>query len=184
MLYDTQMKSTAKKLSQRRSIRIPEYDYRQAGSYFVTICTFQQRCILGKIIHEKTRLTPIGHIVKRSWEQIPMHFKHVGLDQFVVMPNHFHGILELSDCDGPDIKACESGVVLANSLSSIIRSFKANVTREIHEQTNDQSVKIWQRNYYEHVIRNERSFKAIQEYIVNNPLKWELDSLNPKNRKG
>lgn len=174
------MKNITKQLPQRRSIRIPKYDYRQLGSYFVTICTFEHRCFFGKIVDEKIQLSKIGAIIKACWEQIPLHFNHVNLNQFVVMPNHLHGIVEFTNYKHSN--QYESGRVLPNSISSVVRSFKANATRIARVKTNNARLKIWQRNFYEHVIRNEKSGAAIQEYIINNPLKWELDSLHPTNQ--
>ena len=160
----------------RKSIRLKGYDYSQPGAYFITICTHNKECIFGEIINQKMALNELGNVVKQSWDQIPEYFPYVSLDQMVIMPNHMHGILLFSD-----------SVVMSNNLKngtsrtlgSVVRGFKTGVTK--WARSNNLFV-VWQRNYYEHIIRDKPSYDLICEYIENNPLKWELDSLHPNNR--
>jgi putative transposase len=182
------------KLYQRRSIRLREYDYSMPGGYFVTICTDDDRCILGKIVEEEMRLNEMGKIVAQCWHEIPNHFPCVELDAFVAMPNHIHGIIVIKD-DGSGIQLNGHkdlvGVenfqplqkkfqhVTPKSLGSIIRSYKAAVTRECRVR-NCRGFR-WQRNYYDHIIRDDKDLDNIREYIANNVLQWILDKDNPEN---
>ena len=169
----------------RRSIRLPHYDYRQNGIYFITVCTFQRACLFGDISNGEMQLNYHGKIVNECWQEIPLHFPYAALDLSVVMPNHFHGILNINNSIKtvlPD-KYKSQQKVLPQSLSAIIRSFKAAVTKKIRGHgvgaQHAAPMQIWQRNYYEHVVRNDEVLYQLQEYVQNNPLQWELDDLNP-----
>jgi REP element-mobilizing transposase RayT len=174
----------------RRSIRLPYYDYTQGGGYFVTICSEDRRCVLGDVRSEQVQLSQLGRIALACWLEIPSHFPDIILDEFVIMPNHVHGILVLrADVGVPNNPRSNVGAqnfapvadevrifhVLPNSLGSIIRSYKAAVTQNWRKQRPQLSGSIWQRNYHEHVIRDERDLLKKREYIINNPMKWELD---------
>ncbi|HEY9692650.1 MAG TPA: transposase [Oculatellaceae cyanobacterium] len=152
----------------RRSIRLPGYDYTQAGLYFITICIWQRECLLGHVINSTVELNRYGQVVQYNWNLLAKKFTNVQLDEFVIMPNHIHGV----------IKLIESG---NQPLSEVIRSFKTSSTRRINQLRESIGVPVWQRNYYEHIIRNEESFNIICEYIINNPLSWEQDQLHPNN---
>ena len=166
----------------RRSIRLKEYDYSQSGSYFVTVCTQDHEEIFGKIIDGEMLLNEIGKIVERCWKEIPNHFKDVGLDQFICMPNHVHGVIVI--CPKKDNVGVQNFEPLQNryqhiipqSIGSIVRGFKSGVTKWCRKNTEIQTV--WQRNYYEHVIRSEEELNKIRRYIINNPPKWEYDQEN------
>lgn len=167
----------------RKHIRIPEFDYRAGGAYFITICSVMRLPIFGKIENGKVNLSPIGEIVDSFWKKIPEFSSNCSLDQFLVMPNHLHGILMI---DNPlCYKAFDDNYqpgIKPRSISSIIGSYKSSVTKFCNENYKNHdfypSKTIWQQNFYEHVIRNERDLLALQEYIANNPLRWELDSLH------
>ncbi|MAU10378.1 MAG: transposase [Anaerolineaceae bacterium] len=180
----------------RRSIRLRHYDYRDPGAYFVTICTYRNHCVFGNVQDDAVILSDQGLIAKSIWEQIPTHFSFITLDHFVIMPNHVHGILligenanNLHTREQPDTQTDVGaqyivplhqikrsfGSMVAGSLPSIIRTYKAAVTREINRVCNTSSSKIWQRNYYEHVIRDERDLNRIREYIQTNPSRWAQD---------
>lgn len=165
----------------RRSIRLKGYDYSSAGAYFVTLCVKGKRCLFGRIAEEIVDLFRIGKIVKRCWEEIPGHFKDVGLDEFVVMPNHLYGIVVISRrgtaCRASTLERFRKPV--AGSLPTVIRSFKSAVTRRVNRMRASPGSTFWQRNYYEHVIRNEKELNLIRQYIMDNPLKWEMDRENP-----
>ena len=172
---------------QRRSIRLKDYDYSQAGAYFVTLCIRNKECILGKVVDGEMMLNAYGRLVEEEWIKTADMRRNVGLDVFVVMPNHFHGILAIVDkCRGTVHRAPtqeQFAKPTSGSLPTIVRYFKSAVTRRINELRGIPYKPVWQRNYYEHVIRNENDLNEIREYIVNNPLKWDLDSENPQNAR-
>jgi len=193
----------------RRSIRLHEYDYSFAGAYFVTLCAFQRECLFGEIVDGAIRLNGMGTMVRDEWLKTAEHFPAISLDVSIVMPNHFHGIVTIvgakqdssaspgfeSDVrnQGENIKnQGEAGETLASplpcgtqsgSFSAIIQNFKSVSTRKINQHRNNPGCPVWQRNYYERVIRNEQELAKAREYIVNNPMKWALDRENPANMK-
>jgi putative transposase len=170
----------------RRSIRLAEYNYSDVGAYFVNICIRDRKSILGHIRNGDVDLSTIGEITHQCWKEIPNHFPNVELDAFIIMPNHLHGILILTDhCRGVQLNAPD-GTTANNlklispkqgTLSVIIRTFKAAVTTQCRKRKNH--FHGWQRNYYEHIVRNEDVLDRIREYIVSNPLQWEFDRENP-----
>jgi putative transposase len=176
----------------RRSIRIKDYDYSQHGAYFLTICTYRRQCLLGDIVEDTMRLNPIGKVAADRWTAIPEHFPSCELDEYVLMPNHIHGILLIVDdarrdgedeikgaaCCAPTAGAVERAV-RPGSLAVVIRSFKAAATRSINTLEDWHGGPLWQRNYYEHVIRGDRELHEIRRYIAENSLKWALNRENP-----
>ncbi len=160
----------------RRSIRLQGYDYSSAGAYFITICTENRKCLFGNIINEKMILNNIGYIVVDSLLWLEKQYKYVKLDEMVVMPNHIHAILFMVDCRGGSQTAPTEK---RKPLGRLIGAFKTVSTKRINEINKTSGIKLWQRNYYEHIIRNEIELKRIREYITNNPLKWEFDKENP-----
>jgi len=163
----------------RRSIRLKGYDYSQPGAYFITICTQDRACLFGDVMGGEMRLNEYGHIVWRCLEEIPLHFPHAELDAFVVMPNHVHGIVILTVQNGVFGKMEQFGKPVPGSIPTIVRSFKSATTRHINALRGTPGAPVWQRNYYEHIIRNEESLNRIREYIVTNPMRWALDRENP-----
>ena len=172
----------------RRSIRLPGYDYSQPGAYFITICTQGRICLLGDVADGVMVLNDAGRIVANCWKAVPCHFKWVELDEFVVMPNHLHGIINIVDagrgtaCRAPT-PGEQFGRPQADSLTTVIRSFKSAATNSINLARNSQGQRVWQRNYYEHVIRNDSDLNRIRHYISENPAKWSEDPDNPGNIK-
>ena len=177
----------------RHSIRLQQYDYGQSGFYFITICTHNRFCLFGAIEYDVMRLTVQGEIAAACWSAIPDHFSHIELDEWIVMPNHVHGILRVGDNDDATRRgtACRApamattttafeqfGVPVSGSIPTVIRSFKSAVTKGINDlsQSSAKGV-VWQRNYWEHLIRDEPTLQRIREYIRNNPLHWEIDQL-------
>jgi putative transposase len=169
----------------RKSIRLKEYDYSQPGEYFITICTYDHKCILGEIINDEMRLNEVGKIVEKCWKEIPSHFMNVELDEFVVLPNHLHGIITINEpvkYIHPNTKNINVGVqnfeplqniyqhIIPKSLGSIIRSYKAAVTHECL-QCGYLDFR-WQRNYFDRIIRNDKELDKIRDYIHNNGLQW------------
>ncbi|MBS9389314.1 MAG: transposase [Dolichospermum sp. WA123] len=224
----------------RRSIRLKVYDYTQQGAYFVTICTHQRNCLFGEIVDGEIKLNTNGEIARGSWLSIPRYFKNVELDEFVIMPNHLHGIIiidssevvgeALANQDFSQLFSEVAGEALANqdfsqsfsevagealanqdfsqqqnlssqcfaptvytgetikingtkpqSLAAITQNYKSVSTRQINRMNKAKGNVIWQRNYYEHIIRNEEALNNIREYIVNNPINWVKDQENPAN---
>jgi putative transposase len=162
----------------RRSIRLPGYDYTSPGAYFVTICTYLGACILES--------SEFQAVVGESWEEIPLHFPHAQLDEFVVMPNHVHGIvciLDTGSAVGAQHAAPLRGdipTVRPGSLGATVRSFKSAVAKRINQIRGTPGAPVWQRNYYERVVRDEDELARIREYVHFNPVQWQLDRENPR----
>jgi putative transposase len=199
----------------RRTIRWFAYDYAQAGAYFVTVCAEDHHCLFGQIEGEEVRLTESGLIVHDAWADLPGHYPHVELDAFVIMPNHVHMIVFLTDTRagskpaptdiGPAdsaraaFKPTPTNATPANpvgaglrpaptqpaptkrhGLPEIVRAFKAFSSRRINECRSTPGKPVWQRGYYEHVIRGEQQLHHIRRYIHDNPANWMLDHENPQ----
>ena len=167
------------------SIRLKHWDYSSDGAYFITICTKDRIEYFGEIINGKMKLSGIGKIVYDEWIKTEQIRQNVHLDEWVVMPNHFHAIviIENDNVIGP-VGACR-GMPLqqfakpqSKSLSMIVNHFKSAVKRWCNK--NGFEYFQWQRNYYEHIIRNETELYIKRRYIINNPMKWELDKNNLK----
>ena len=216
----------------RRSIRLQGYDYSQAGAYFITICTWQRECLFGEIIDGEMQLSPWGEIVNLHWQNLPKYHRHLELDEFVIMPNHLHGIIVLINNNNNSVGAGLADISGQKQITSqqnppsptpsppnqfvgagladisvqkqttsqqnppspmvqpqtkpknvpeILRGFKTFSARRINQMRRISGVPVWQRNYYEHIIRNEESLQHIRQYIINNPLTWQLDQLHPNN---
>jgi putative transposase len=161
----------------RRSIRLRGYDYSQAGAYFVTICTQNRECLFGDMMDGEMLLNDAGNIVHQCWDDIPNHFPHVDLDEFGVMPNHVHGIIMIVDSPSVGAKNFSPLPGTSKTIGSIVRGFKIGVTKWMRNNTLIHDV--WQRNYWEHIVRDESELNRIREYIRNNPVQWELDRLHP-----
>lgn len=176
------------------SSRLKNWDYSNAGAYFITICTNNRDHYFGEIQNGKMQYTPVGVIADVLWHEIKNHTHNVELDAFVVMPNHIHGIIILGndndDADGGrsvDTLHAPVETLHATSLrmsaispkrgsvSAIIRSYKSAVTKHAHRLGFEFS---WQPRYYDHIIRDEKSFERIQQYIVNNRINWNADKFN------
>jgi putative transposase len=167
----------------RKSIRLKGYDYSQPGGYFVTICTQNKEMLFGDVIDGNVVLNESGKYTQKCWCVIPRHFPDVCLDEFIIMPNHIHGIIFIVENDqNVGIQNFESlhqqknryQKIIPRSIGSIIRGFKIGVTKWFRKNTEIYSV--WQRNYYEHIIRNEPELNRIRKYIFENPLKWQEDN--------
>jgi len=166
-------------------VRLQGYDYSNPGTYFVTICSWQKECIFGDIFEGGMRLNEFGWIVEREWYRSSIIRREIELDAFVIMPNHVHGIVIIND------NRHGNGIVGANgrsplrmrpkSISSFMAGFKSTVTKQINQIRNTPGRPVWQRNYYERVIRNENELFGIRQYIQNNPRQWDMDQENPVN---
>jgi putative transposase len=171
----------------RRSIRLSGYDYASAGAYFVTICTANKQCHFGVIAGDRMALNEYGRVAEDEWIRSVELRPGIDLDAFVIMPNHIHGIVVLGDAisttrgevaSGDRTSPLRSGSA-ARSLPALIAGYKAAVTKRIWALQGRTHGPVWQRNYYEHVVRNQDDLSRIREYIENNPRQWALDSENP-----
>jgi len=162
----------------RRSLRLKDYDYAQAGAYFVTVCIQNRLCLFGGIVDGEMRLNDAGRMVRSMWEALPNWFPGMELDAFVVMPNHVHGIATLvgAGLALPEEKGAASS---APTLGDSVRAFKSLSAIRVNRLLM-RAGSLWQRNYYEHVIRSDREMDRIREYIATNPCKWALDRENPQ----
>jgi len=169
----------------RKSIRLSGYDYSRPGSYFVTICIRGKAPLFGEFLDGEMVLNSIGKAVEQCWLNIPGHFQNIELDQFMVMPNHIHGIIVIY----PESVGAKHASPLhlykskihgpkPNSIGSIVASFKSTVTKRINLLRKIPGQSLWQRNYYEHIIRDENELNKIRRYIINNPAKWSYDREN------
>ena len=213
--------------SNRRSIRLPGYDYSKPGAYFVTICAKDRECLFGEITNRKMMLNDAGRMVETVWNELPKFYVRVSTDAFQIMPNHIHGIIVITRHDavptvGAGPRACplpgvrpvvaqprrngrryengqpqgggqpqgvaptrvKSGYEGVLSLSDIVHRFKTMTTKRYTDGVRQCCWppfpgKLWQRNYYEHIVRNEKDMARIREYITNNPAQWDTDRENP-----
>mgnify|MGYP002814094066 FL=1 len=181
----------------RRSIRLKDYDYHQAGAYFVTIVTQERKCLLGDVVDATMQLNFAGQMVHWVWNDLSIHYRGVEIDQFVVMPNHLHGVIVLEGaapraCPAPGgqpqgvapTKTRSADAVRPISLPDLVHRFKTLTTQRYAVGVQEFGwprfhQRLWQRNYFEHVIRDENSLNRIRQYILDNPMRWEFDRENP-----
>ncbi len=174
----------------RNSIRLKGYDYIQAGAYFVTICTRGRECLFGDIMNGEMQLNEVGRIMANTWEWLATQYAYIELDAWIVMPNHLHGIIVILNDDSTSgsgrggSRTAPTQIAIAKPvtrkpLGRLIGAFKTVSTQRINELNGSSGAPIWQRNYYEQIIRDEKSLQQIREYIISNPLKWGLDHENP-----
>jgi REP element-mobilizing transposase RayT len=204
-IYNFIMTKFDPKKHHRRSIRLKGYDYSQEGAYYVTIVTWHREFLFGEIVNKEMRLNKVGKLVEWEWLELPKRLRYVELGTSVVMPNHFHGILFIHEnvgatrqgrtiplsgteplqtftTDGIDGSPLPRGPKPA-SLGAIIAQFKSRVTKRIWKFPEFKETPIWQRNYYEHIIRDETDLQNKTDYIESNPLLWDEDDENPANIK-
>jgi len=171
------------KLHHRRSLRLREYDYSQAGGYFVTLCTRARQCLFGKMVDFEMRLNQAGEIANNAWMTLSERYPNVLLDEYVIMPNHLHGIITIvgaavhpAPLAGDDVNIAPTKKI---TLGVIIAAFKSISAMNINTLLGTRGSPLWQRNYYEHIIRDEADLLEIRQYILNNPARWHLDKENP-----
>ncbi|HMV95081.1 MAG TPA: hypothetical protein PKE48_02155 [Anaerolineales bacterium] len=197
IIYNLPMTKFDPQKHHRRSIRLKGYDYSQEGAYYVTIVTWQREFLFGDIVNQEMMLSPYGEIVQKWWEEIPVHFSNVETGAFVIMPNHVHGVIYILDerrgtvsvphdnvtqyalgGETPPLRAFDG----IPTLGQIVAYFKYQSTKEMNKVENTGTVtKFWQRNYYEHIIRNEKDLQNKTDYIEANPRLWNEDDENPVN---
>ena len=184
-------------LHHRRSIRLKGYDYSQAGLYFITICCQGRACLFGNVVDGEMKLNDAGKMVEFQWVKIQERFKNIQLHEYVVMPNHFHAILEivgatlvvalnesvaLNENNATDKGQPQGIAPTGKTVGDMVGAFQSIVTVEYIRGVKTLGWKpfdgkLWQRNYYEHIIRNKQSYERIAEYIINNPATWKKDKL-------
>ena len=156
--------------------RLPGYDYASAGRYFITVCTQNRVPFMGKIIQGKMQLNANGAIVEQCWFDLPNHYPNLILDAFVVMPNHFHGIMIIVDGVVVDT-GLKPVSTTSHGLFEFVRALKTFSSRRINEINHTVGQTRWQSRFWDHIIRDEQAFQRIRQYIYNNPSSWENDSL-------
>ena len=173
-------------MRRRNSIRLQGFDYARQGAYFVTICTRNRECFLGDVEDGKMRLSDSGRLAMAVWEGLPSHYPHIQLDTYVIMPNNVHGIVVLEDKDdrhvGAGLKPAPTDAntdKVRHGLPEVVRAFKTFSARHINAFRGSVGLSVWQRNYYEHVIRSDESLNRIRQYIMDNPSRWHEDPENP-----
>ncbi len=184
------------KTRRRNSLRLKGYDYSQPGEYFVTVCTKDRKCVLGEVMSEKVRFSEVGKIVGECWHTIPDHFPNTKVGAFQIMPNHVHGIIQIKENtrrgevsspkkeDSPKSgKGDETSPLRKISLGDVVAYFKYQATKQINQMSGTFGKKVFQRNYHDHVIRDDIDHYFVERYIELNPIMWELDADNPKTRE-
>jgi putative transposase len=154
----------------RNSLRWQGQDYSDPGSYYLTICTYQRELWLSDIVNGKVWVSRLGKIAQNCWELLPNHYRYVQTEAFVLMPNHLHAILTLADRTDANPR---------HGISEMMRWFKGLSARFINEQRGSRGAQVWQRSFYDSVIKHPRMYDFISQYIYNNPLQWDLDRLHP-----
>ena len=161
------------------STRLNGWDYTTPGYYFITFCTKNHEKFFGQVIKGDMQLSPVGEIAQRFWLDIPTHFPNSSLDEFVIMPNHFHGIILLRKAGkivtvhSPRPRRLRRRA--SRPVSTMIRILKATSARRINEWRGTPRAPVWQKNTHEQTIRNLAELQSIREYIVNNPSRWQFD---------
>ncbi len=163
----------------RRSIRLPGYDYSQSGLYFITICTINKICLFGNIVNGIVYPNKYGEIVKKCWIWLAIQYPYVNLDFWVLMPDHLHGIINIKHQHlsfdrrgGSRTAPTTSDIIKSKPLGRLIGAFKTVSTKKINQIRNTPGSKLWQRGYYERIIRDQNALRSIRRYIINNPLNW------------
>lgn len=159
----------------RHALRLRDHDYSQAGMYFVTACTQGRACLFGEVIDGEMHVNDAGKAVQAVWHKLPEHYRPIALDEFVVMPNHMHGIIVMHPA-GAGLKPAPT----THGVSEIMRAFKTFSSRHINQIRQTPGNQIWQRSFWDRIIRNEDELNRIREYIQNNPAQWTLDRLHPQ----
>jgi len=188
------LRRTEASAGDRRSVRVGSFDYSAPGAYFVTICALDRACLFGAVEGDEVSLSACGEIVRSCWDEIPVHFPGVEIDAFIVMPNHLHGILVIASSTVGALHATPSSVAAASQgrgsglappragLPVVVRSYKAAVTSRCRDAS--LADRVWQRGYYDRIIRGEEELERIRTYIEENPARWGEDDDNPNKAKG
>ena len=172
-------------LPKRRSIRYAGYEYTEPGGYFITILTHKRFPLFGTLSDGEMQLSRLGDLVKSCWIGLPNRFSFIALDEFVIMPDHFHGIIIINEKSGVQNTSDrehrpESTTLQKGSLGSIIAAYKSSVTRIFNSLQRTRGIEVWHRNYYERIIRDEDELNLTREYIRTNPWQSEEVDANPR----
>jgi putative transposase len=196
-------------LPKRKPLRLPNYDYSQNGAYYITICTHHRECVFGEVVDGVMVLNEAGRMVESVWHNLPNHYPNIVLDAFIIMPNHLHFIIFVGSIhestQAPDAhvgdglqpsQSCEypsregykwegyKPSPTFHGLPEIIRGFKTFSSKQINQHRQTQGIPVWQRGYYDHIVRNDADLTRIRKYIANNPAQWALDENNPHQSVG
>jgi putative transposase len=170
----------------RRSIRLQNYDYSKAGTYYITVCTRNRELLFGDVVRGQMQINEVGRIVETVWLSLPQFYAGIELDGFIIMPNHVHGIVIIRSGVGAihESPLQKDGSLPVGErrrmlLSKMIGRFKMVSAKNINLVRKTSGLAVWQRNYYEHIIRYEASLDRIRQYIADNPAQWEFDEENP-----
>ncbi|HBG77428.1 MAG TPA: transposase [Phycisphaerales bacterium] len=169
------------------SARLNNWDYSSNGYYYITICTYNREWLFGNIADGKMQLSAIGEIVLQGWNDSFAMRKELFCDEFIIMPNHIHGIVIIKKIDNTEMHNCDNmethsrASLRAKSISSFVAGFKSAMTKRINEFRQIPGIPVWQNRFYDHIIRNEESLYQTREYVVNNPMNWESDEINQSN---
>ena len=178
----------------RRSIRLKGYDYRQPGAYFVTICVDRRQCLFGDVVDGHMILNQYGMVVADTYQWLCQHYSYLHTDEWIVMPNHFHAVMVITDKSRRGVSRnapttnkqqtannSSNPIAKRKPLGRLTGAFKTVSTKKINILRDAPRTKLWQRNYYEYIIRNQEAMDKICHYIVNNPISWSIDQLHPDN---
>ena len=188
----------------RRSIRLRGYDYSTPGAYFITACTHNRLLLFGRVVDGKVETNRIGAVVEDCWSKLPDHYDHVAIDAFVLMPNHIHGVIIIEDTSvtvgagqqppakdtrttvGAGLKPALPATIdpKRHGVPEIVRAFKTFSARRINQMRASAGTPVWQRGFYDHVIRGEDELDRVRTYIMDNPRRWHEDVDNPANWRG
>lgn len=161
----------------RQSIRLKGYDYAKAGAYFVTICAWGKECVFGEVRDGAMHPGEAGQVTERFWQNLTERFPTLALDALVIMPNHLHGIIVLNASEKP----VEHEPLSPPTLGAVIRAFKSLSAISVNRLLGRAQRPVWQRNYYEHIIRDDEALDRIRAYVAANPRNWINDQENPAN---
>jgi REP element-mobilizing transposase RayT len=196
MMQDQDNLMPVKRRYNRRSIRLKGYDYTQVGYYFITICTWHRKFLFGDVKDAHMVLNVFGRVVEYQWRRLPYHFKNMELDVFQIMPDHFHGIIHITGAKHskrnddfetekhisnasprqPDASPGRPKGTIPGSVGAIVQNFQSVASRKINRIRKTPGAPVWQRNYYERIVRDEYALSRIRKYIIENPIKWDLSS--------
>ncbi len=163
----------------RNSLRHPQYDYTQPGAYFITICAKKGKPIFGQIVDGRMQYTPLGEIARQVWDDLSTRHPHIEVEIFVVMPNHVHALIWIRTQVGEAGTARSYGKPVAGSLSVLINAYKTAVTKRASQADISGEGALWQRNFYDRIVRDEQELAYVKEYIRMNPYRWQEDQLHP-----
>ena len=166
----------------RHSVRLPGHDYAGGGVYFLTICAHAKKSLFGRVVDGQMRINRLGRVVQRQWSRTIMLRPRVQQNAFVVMPNHVHAVVSIQQDHAGTARRAPTpqfGRPMSRALSTIVRSFKSAATKQIRQMLKSPGIVVWQRNYYEHIVRSDDELSRIRWYVQTNPERWHLDLENP-----